>query len=111
MSSRSRWLLSGLVLAILALAAFWYGHNQASGLRAPAHGGRYVEAVVGVPSIVNPLYATFNDVDKDLAALIYSGLTRLGPDGTVLPDLAAGWDVGADDGLHVTAAMRSRAGP
>ena len=96
MSSRSRWLLSGLVLAILALAAFWYGHNQASGPRAPAHGGRYVEAVVGVPSIVNPLFATFNDVDKDLAALIYSGLTRLGPDGTVLPDLAAGWDVGAD---------------
>jgi len=95
-SSRSRWLLSGLVLAILALAAFWYGHNQASGPRAPAHGGRYVEAVVGVPSIVNPLFATFNDVDKDLAALIYSGLTRLGPDGTVLPDLAAGWDVGAD---------------
>jgi peptide/nickel transport system substrate-binding protein len=84
------------VLAILALAAFWYGHNQASGPRAPAHGGRYVEAVVGVPSIVNPLFATFNDVDKDLAALIYSGLTRLGPDGTVLPDLAAGWDVGAD---------------
>ena len=96
MSSRSRWLLSGLVLAILALAAIWYGHDQASGPRAPAHGGRYVEAVVGVPSIVNPLYATFNDVDKDLAALIYSGLTRLGPDGTVLPDLAAGWDVGAD---------------
>ena len=96
MSSRSRWLLSGLVLAILALAAFWYGHNQASGPQAPAHGGRYVEAVVGAPSIVNPLYATFNDVDKDLAALIYSGLTRLGPDGTVLPDLAAGWDVGAD---------------
>ena len=69
MSSRSRWpVLSGLVLVILAFSAFWYGHNQASGPRAPAHGGRYVEAVVGVPSIVNPLYATFNDVDKDLAA-------------------------------------------
>jgi peptide/nickel transport system substrate-binding protein len=96
-SSRSRWpVLSGLVLAILALAAFWYGHNQASGLRSPAHGGRYVEAVVGAPSVVNPLYATFNDVDKDLTALIFSGLTRLGPDGTVLPDLAAGWNVSAD---------------
>jgi peptide/nickel transport system substrate-binding protein len=55
-----------------------------------------VEAVVGIPSHVNPLYATFNDVDKDLTALIFSGLTRLGPDGTVLPDLAEGWDVSAD---------------
>lgn len=97
MSSRSRWpLLSGLVLAILALSAFWYSRDQASGPQAPARGGRYVEAVVGVPSNVNPLYATFNDVDKDLVALIFSGLTRLGPDGTVLPDLAAGWDVSAD---------------
>ena len=97
MSSRSRWpVLSGLVLVILALSAFWYGHNQASGPRAPTHGGRYLEAVVGVPSNVNPLYAAFNDVDKDLTALIFSGLTRLGPDGTVLPDLAAGWDVSPD---------------
>ena len=97
MSSRSRWpLLSGLVLVILAFSAFWYGLNQASGPQAPAHGGRYVEAVVGVPSNVNPLYAAFNDVDMDLTSLIFSGLTRLGPDGTVLPDLAAGWDVSAD---------------
>ena len=97
MRSRSRWpVLSGLVLIILALSAFWYGRNEASGPRAPTHGGRYVEAVVGVPSNVNPLYATFNDVDKDLTALIFSGLTRLGPDGTVLPDLAAGWDVSPD---------------
>ena len=97
MSSRSRWpLLSGLVLCILALSAFWYGRNEASGPRGPAHGGRYVEAVVGLPSRVNPLYATFNDVDKDLTALIFSGLTRLGPDGTVLPDLAERWDVSAD---------------
>jgi peptide/nickel transport system substrate-binding protein len=96
-SSRSRWpLLSGIVLCILAISAFWYGRNEASGPQAPAHGGRYVEAVVGIPSHVNPLYATFNDVDKDLTALIFSGLTRLGPDGTVLPDLAEGWDVSAD---------------
>ena len=97
MRSRSRWpVLSGLVLVILAFSAFWYGRDQLSGPRAPAHGGRYVEAVVGVPSSVNPLYASFNDVDKDLTALIFSGLTRLGPDGTVQPDLAAGWDVSAD---------------
>src|SRR3972149_3695214 len=42
---------------------------------------RYVEAIVGSPARVNPLFATLNDTDRDLAALVFSGLTRLGPDG------------------------------
>lgn len=97
MSRRSRWpLLAGLVLAIVGLSALWYATRDGSGPQAPAHGGRYLEAVVGSPLRVNPLYTAFNDVDKDLAALVFSGLTRLGPDGTVLPDLAESWEVSAD---------------
>jgi peptide/nickel transport system substrate-binding protein len=88
--------LAGLVLAIVGLSALWYATRDGSGPQAPAHGGRYLEAVVGSPLRVNPLYTAFNDVDKDLAALVFSGLTRLGPDGTVLPDLAESWEVSAD---------------
>jgi peptide/nickel transport system substrate-binding protein len=96
-SRRSRWpLLAGLVLAIVGLSALWYATREGSGPQGPAHGGRYVEAVVGSPLRVNPLYTAFNDVDKDLAALVFSGLTRLGPDGTVLPDLAESWEVSPD---------------
>ncbi|MCJ7509979.1 MAG: ABC transporter substrate-binding protein [Dehalococcoidia bacterium] len=97
MSRRSRWpLLAGLVLAIAAASALRYATRGETGPQVPAHGGRYLEAVVGSPLRVNPLYAAFNDVDKDLAALVFSGLTRLGPDGTVLPDLAESWEVSPD---------------
>ena len=97
MSRRSRWpLLAGLVLAIVGLSALWYATREGSGPQGPAHGGRYVEAVVGSPLRVNPLYTAFNDVDKDLATLVFSGLTKLGPDGTVSPDLAESWEVSPD---------------
>jgi peptide/nickel transport system substrate-binding protein len=96
-SRRSRWpLLAGLVLGIVALSALWYATREGSEPQAAAPGGRYLEAVVGSPLRVNPLYAAFNDADRDLATLVFSGLTRLGPDGTVLPDLAESWEVSPD---------------
>jgi peptide/nickel transport system substrate-binding protein len=96
-SRGSRWpLLAGLVLTIVGLSAVWYGIRGRSEPQVAAHGGAYVEAVVGTPVRVNPLYTTFNDVDKDLAALVFSGLTRLGPDGTILPDLAESWEISPD---------------
>ena len=97
MSGRSRWpLLAVLVLAIVGLSALWYATREGAGPEGPAHGGRYVEAIVGSPLRVNPLYTAFNDVDRDLATLVFSGLTTLGPDGTVLPDLAESWEVSPD---------------
>jgi hypothetical protein len=71
------------VLTIAALSSLWYATREEPGPQVPAHGGRYLEAVVGSPLRVNPLYTAFNDVDKDLAALVFSGLTRLDSDGTV----------------------------
>ena len=53
----------------------------------------YVEAIAGAPSRVNPLYAYLNDTDRDIASLVFSGLTRLGKDGEVLPDLAETWEI------------------
>ena len=64
-----------------------------------------VEAVVGVPSRANPLFAYASEVDRDLSSLVFSGLTRLGPDGTPQPDLAEDWEV-SDDGRIVTFYLR-----
>ncbi len=101
MTRRSRWpLVAGLVLSILGLSALWYANREGTGAEVPAYGGRYVEAVVGSPGRVNPLYMAFNDVDRDLASLVFSGLTRIGPDGRPLPDLAEVWEVSDDARIY-----------
>ncbi len=54
----------------------------------------YVEGVIGAPVSVTPLTAR-TQVDRDLVALVFSGLLRNGPGGTVVPDLAERWSVDA----------------
>ena len=67
----------------------------------PAEGGTYVEAVVGRPHYLNPILSRPDDVDQDVARLVFSGLTRLTPSGQVAPDLAQGWEVAADGLTYV----------
>jgi peptide/nickel transport system substrate-binding protein len=97
--ARFRWLLPAAVAAgIMALAALWYATSRSSGENPTSVRVDYSEGVAGSVSRINPLFASFNQVDTDLSALIFSGLTRLGPDGSVQPDLAESWDI-SDDGL------------
>lgn len=55
----------------------------------PDEGGRYTEGLVGEIIALNPLFGDFNAVDRDIAGLIFSGLTKYNP-GTrnFVPDLA-----------------------
>ncbi len=52
----------------------------------------YREGVLGRPVSVSPLSAR-TQADRDLVALVYSGLVRNGPAGTLVPDLAERWSV------------------
>jgi peptide/nickel transport system substrate-binding protein len=52
----------------------------------------YVEGVLGHPASVSPLTAR-TQADRDLVALLFPGLVRNGPDGTIVPDLAERWSV------------------
>jgi len=52
----------------------------------------YREGVVGHPFSISPLTAR-TQADRDLVALIFSGLVKNGPLGTLLPDLAESWTV------------------
>ena len=52
----------------------------------------YVEGLVGHATSVSPLSA-HSQADRDLVALVFSGLVRNGPDGTLVPDLARRWSV------------------
>jgi ABC-type transport system substrate-binding protein len=53
----------------------------------PTGGGVFTEAVEGTPKLINPLFAPANDVDRDLVALIFSGLFRLDGQLNAVPDL------------------------
>ncbi len=73
----------------------------------PGTGIVYREGTIGRPSSINPLTAR-TQADRDLAALIFSGLVALGPDGTYRPDLASGWTVD-DKGKTWTFTIRDEA--
>lgn len=90
-----RWPLFGALVAGGALvAAFaYFVLSDRQGEAVPASGGTYVEGVLRPPERINPLFAAANQTDADLSALIFSGLVRLGPDGTPLPDLAERWEI------------------
>ncbi len=53
------------------------------------------DGVVGAISTLDPLFARTRP-ELDIDALVFSGLTRLGPDGTVVPDLASSWSASPD---------------
>ncbi len=83
-------MLSGLVL----LGSLLYRqHIQLI----PKAGGTYIEAMVGNPQYINPLYASLNPVDADLEKLIFSRLYTSDADGNTIPDLAAEQTISAEN--------------
>ncbi len=81
-----------LISTILLLA----GVNNAFLVSVPDKGGELIEGIIGSPRFVNPLLA-LSDADKDLVSLVYSGLLRATPEGTLIPDLAESYTI-SDDG-------------
>ncbi len=61
----------------------------------PAHGGSLTEGLLGSPRFINPVLA-ISDADRDLTALVYSGLLRASADGGYEPDLAESYTISAD---------------
>ncbi|MDO8565174.1 MAG: peptide ABC transporter substrate-binding protein [bacterium] len=74
--------------------------SEAYLVQVPIQGGTLVEGVVGNPRFINPVLA-LSEADKNLTALVYSGLVRLTPDGKVVNDLASSVSIG-DNHLSYT---------
>lgn len=62
----------------------------------PVAGGTYIEAIVGYPKSINPLYASSRDVDNDLSRLIYSSLFTYNSFGQLEKDLVENFEVSED---------------
>ncbi len=83
------------------------GVNSAVSTTVPAHGGTLTEGVVGPARFINPLIM-LSQPDADLTELVYSGLMRALPDGKLVPDLAASYEI-SEDGTTYTFILRQNA--
>ncbi len=96
--------LVGVGLLVAASILMYMATTYTTEFR-PAPGGTYVESVGGYPQSLNPLLSFYNDADRDVVSLVFSGLTRLAMNGEIEPDLASGWEI-AGEGITYTFSLR-----
>ncbi|MBI5005465.1 MAG: hypothetical protein HZC03_02590 [Candidatus Lloydbacteria bacterium] len=93
-----------IIVAVVSGVSFLWGIHRSSLETIPAHGGSLTEGILGTPRFINPLLA-ISDADRDMTALVYSGLMRLSSDDILIPDLAETYTV-SPDGLTYTFTLR-----
>jgi len=91
-------------LLIFSSASLLYMVKESFVVEVPAYGGSLTEGIIGTPRFINPVLA-ISDADRDLTALIYSGLLRATPGGGYQNDLAEGYTV-SPDGKTYTFVLR-----
>jgi len=99
--------ISILFIAICSMVTVLVKVNSKFLVDVPVSGGTVTEGIIGVPTLVNPVIA-LSDADKDLTALVYSGLMRKTPEGDFVPDLAESFEV-SSDGINYTFTIRKDA--
>ncbi|MFA6459089.1 MAG: ABC transporter substrate-binding protein [Candidatus Paceibacterota bacterium] len=93
--------LAGITALSMAMSASSYFK-----VSVPAYGGELHEGLIGLPRTINPVLA-ITDSDRDIAALVYSGLMKY--DGQeIVPDLASEFSI-SPDGLTYTFKIRPEA--
>ena len=95
--SGQKWLIfmSFLILAVASLFVILNRINRSFMVETPGIGGSVTEGIIGTPRFINPVLA-ISDADKDLTALVYSGLMRKDSQGELINDLAESYDISKD---------------
>ncbi len=107
-SARQTFIFLTLFIVLMVSALSILGHiNRTFLVYLPESGGTLSEGVMGTPRFINPILA-ISDTDKDLSTLVYSGLMKKTPEGTIVPDLAESYTV-SPDGLSYTFTIRQDA--
>jgi peptide/nickel transport system substrate-binding protein len=112
MTVRERALITGLSVALIVLTGALIGPSftPASEVASPSVpvAKPYVEGVLGHATNASPFGAR-SAADRDLVALLFRGLVRLGPGNSIVGDLAERWDVdekGSTWTFHLRSGMR-----
>lgn len=82
-----------IIFTVIALGGYHYFYSSEL---IPAFGGEYTEALVGHPQFINPIISQTNNVDDDLARLIYSGLLKYNKNYEIENDIASGFEISED---------------
>jgi len=99
--------ISSLIVAIIAIFLILGKINDSFMVEVPTNGGTVTEGIIGTPTLINPVLA-LSDADKDLTAIVYSGLMRKDTNGNFIPDLAESYTV-SPDGINYTFVIRKNA--
>lgn len=97
------------LVVFFALSSFmlvWKVHTSFL-VEVPERGGTLREGVIGLPRFINPVLAV-TEGDKDIVALVYSGLLRVTSDGSFIPDIAEKYTI-SPDGKIYTFTLRTNA--
>src|SRR6186997_2510257 len=112
MTVRERALITGLSVTLIVLTGTLIAPSfvPASEVAAPSvpTPQAYVEGVLGHATNASPFGAR-SAADRDLVALLFRGLVRLGPGNSIVGDLAERWDVdekGSTWTFHLRPGMR-----
>lgn len=84
----------GFLVISLAVAGIHFAWRNTESV--PDFGGTYTEALVGAPQYINSILATSNDVDQDIARLVYSSLFTYNTSGELVGDLVTNYTVSED---------------
>lgn len=106
LSAGEKAVLAGLVIIAIVSGAFLFGRLYLRvTVTKPAFGGTYREGLLKEPRFINPIYASFNDTDRDITQLVFAGLIRYKPSGEIEPLLAETIEV-SQDGKSYTVRLR-----
>lgn len=77
------------IVSLLVLLFLWSGWTFLFGSSIATHASTYTEGLVGKSVVLNPLFADFNDVDRDISHLLFSGLLKYDAQkGAMVEDMA-----------------------
>ena len=88
-----------LLAAIIAAGFLFYNGYYKNLITVPKNGGDMTEGLIGSPLYLNPILA-YNDVDKDISRLIFSGLMKYNEKLEPVPDLAAKYEISPDQKVY-----------
>ncbi|MDD5433512.1 MAG: ABC transporter substrate-binding protein [Candidatus Pacebacteria bacterium] len=87
--SFSSFLLLLIASGLFLVLGYYYKNTQP----APAPGGIYTEGIIGQPRIINPLYLSTQDIDRDIVEIVFGGLMKYDENGQIIKDLTQDYSI------------------